>query len=106
MSDHLDLSSMRSRRVNALVESDRRSLQSLQGHRTCDIGETRNSLRAIKRQPADGGHRLRAVQERDAFLGFELHWLNPGLLQSLRARHALALVKGFAFANHRQSEMG
>jgi len=37
-----------------------------------DIGETRNTLGPVQSETADGAHCLRAVQQRDAFLCFEL----------------------------------
>ena len=59
----------------------------------------------MQRQRADGGHRLRAVQQRDAFLRFELKRRNFRAPQSFRARHSLALVKCFAFADYSQCQM-
>ena len=63
---------MRARGVNAFIESYGSSAQSFQRHRASDIGDARKTFRAMKREPADGAHRLRAVQERQTFFDFQL----------------------------------
>ena len=78
MRGNFDLSGMWTRRVNPLVKSDRRIAQSFERHRPGDVGNLRESLRSMQRQTAHGRHRLRSVEQREPFLGFQLQWLDAG----------------------------
>ena len=69
MARHRLLAGMRTRVVNARIKRDRRSFQRFEGHRAGDIGDAGESFRAEEGEPADGVHRLGAIQEREAFFG-------------------------------------
>ncbi len=58
-----------------------------------------------QRQSADGGHRLSAVQQSDAFFRFERNWSYSGGGQRFAAGHSTALIERFALADHNQREM-
>ena len=106
MSGNFHLTRMRSRRVNAFIKRDRRSFQSFERHRAGNIGQPRQSFGAIQRQPADSTHRLRSVQQRQAFLDFQLNGCDPARRKRFGARQSFALVERFAFADRREREMG
>ena len=71
VSGHLHLARVRARGVDALVERDGRAPQCFQRHCACHVCDTREPFRAIKSEAADRRHRLRPVQERETFLGFQ-----------------------------------
>ena len=85
------LPGMRPGVVNALIESDGRAFERLEGHRAGDIGDAGETFRPQESEPANRVHRLGAVEQGEAFLGLQISRLKPGLLQCVRARHALAL---------------
>ena len=57
--------------VNARIEGRRRAAQSLERHGAGQIEQPVHADRAEHGQTADCCHRLRAIQQRQAFLGFE-----------------------------------
>src|ERR1051325_2631230 len=79
-----NLSRMRARLVNAFVERDGRTLERFERHRARDVCEMSQRFCAIKRQRSDSSHRLRAVEQRQTFLNFQLQWRN---LRALESRH-------------------
>ena len=82
-----------------------RALESLERHRTGDIGDARETFCPEEREPANRVHRLGAVEQGETFLGPEIRRLKPGFLQRVRARHALALEKRFPFPEQRKRKM-
>ena len=103
---YFDLPAMRTRRVNAFIESDRRSFQSFERHRAGNICEARQLFCAMQRQSADGSHRLRSVQQRECLL-----WLRvaaarcPRVAKRRRSTCVRSSIKRFALANRGQREM-
>ncbi len=62
---------MRTRLVNPRIERARRAAQRIERHRADHVGGFGQRLRGVKFQTADGQHRLRAVDQADAFLGMQ-----------------------------------
>ena len=62
---------MRPRLVDTLVECDIRASQRVEGKRADHVRGIRQNLRRQQRQHSDRQHALRAVNQRDRFLGFE-----------------------------------
>src|SRR6202140_2278746 len=83
----LDLSSMRARFLNALIEGDVGSLESITCHCADDVGGIDQILGRKQHQNADGQHRLRAINERHRFLRLEHQWLDLGALQGFGTRN-------------------
>ena len=105
MRGNFDLSGMWTRRVNPLIKSDRRIAQSFERHRPGDVGNLRESLRSMQRQTAHGRHRLRSVEQREPFLGFQLQWLDAGETHRGVAFHSFAAPESLAFSDCGQREM-
>ena len=105
VSGRLDLPTVRARVVYALVERGGRAHQGFK-----DIAPDTSALRvrrsrAFERERADGRQSLRAVEQRESFLGFEPEGLYPRAPQSLAARHALAFVESLALAHAAERQM-
>ena len=100
------LSRMRPRRVYALVEGDGRAEQGFQRHRARDVGEAREPGGAPERERAHGGERLRSIEQREAFLRCQADGFDAGALQGGAARHALAAIDRFAFADDAERQVG
>ena len=66
------LARMRPRILQARIECDRRAFERFQTHRAGHIRHASEALRTQKRKAADRVHRLRAVEQGETFLGFEL----------------------------------
>ena len=71
-----------------------------------DVGEAREPRGAPERERAHGGERLRSVEQREAFLGFQADGLDAGALQRDAARHALPAIDRFAFADDAERQVG
>ena len=100
-----NLSRMRPRCVNALVECSRRAHQRFERHGARQIGKPHQSPGARHCQRAHGRHCLRAVQQSQAFFGGKLEWLQAGPLQRFTAGNSLALIERFALADNDQREV-
>src|SRR6185369_16435260 len=100
-----ELSRMRTRSMNAFVESDRRPLQRFQRHRACHIRKSNKFLRASKRERSNGAHRLRAIEKSEAFLHFQLQRRNARMLESFARCESFAAVKNFSFADRCERKM-
>src|SRR5215469_1966070 len=99
------LARVRTRILQPQIKSDRRALQRFETYRAGDVGDSRKAFCAQKRQPADGVHRLCAVEQCQAFFGFELHGLELSLSQRFGAGHPLPFKECLAFADETQSQM-
>ena len=75
------LSGMRARLVNALVEGDIGAFQRVEGERSDNVGGVGQNVGLQHRQQADGQHGLGAVDQRNRFLGFQHQRLDLGALQ-------------------------
>src|ERR1700716_2408690 len=91
--------------MDAFIESDRRSAHRFQSHCAGHIRQERNSFSSMQRQTTDGGHRLGAVEKRDAFLYFELDRFDLRAMQSFPARQPFAAKESFALADNGQCQM-
>ena len=100
---------MRSRRMNARIESLRRPKQRLQRHRARDICERARIQRIRHRQCSHRGHTLRPVDQSQALFCLQHHRNQPGLAQTLGSRQrpyrARPAHLHFALADHRQGQM-
>ena len=96
---------MRPGQVNARIEGGGRAHQRLQRDRSGQIGNLRHAQAARHRQPAHSGHRLGAVQQRQALLGRQNQRLQARPAQRLASGHPLAFVKRLALADHHQRQM-
>src|SRR5579862_5872575 len=72
------LTGVRTRLVNACIKSGGGSAQRLEGHRSSEIEEFRESKRSFDRECSHAGHCLRAVQQRQPLLGPENQGLHAG----------------------------
>ena len=75
------LPGMRAGVVNALIESDGRAFESLESHRTGDIGDPSQPFCPEEGEPANRVHRLSPVEQGEAFLGPEIRRLKPGFFK-------------------------
>src|SRR5580698_4551529 len=100
-----DLAAMRTGRVNTLVEGSWCSAQSFERHGSGEVEEFGDAESAIECERSRCGHRLRAVEEREPFLGFKSEWLDSGGLQSASGSSALALMDDIAFADESEGQM-
>src|SRR5665648_825852 len=72
-----------------------------------EVGGVEQRLAVGHREAADGGHELGAVEEAEAFFGFEGEGREPRGPQSGPGRLAPAFqAEQLALAHHRQDEMG
>ena len=67
------LARVRTRVLQTGIECDGCAFERFETHRPGHICHACEALRARKRQPSDRMHRLGAVQQRQAFLYFQLH---------------------------------
>ena len=96
------LSGMRPARVQLLVPRAVGPAQGLGGHRADDVGRRREDLRVVEREAPDGGHHLRAVDERHALLRSELEGLEARGTEGLSAGAPLRPLDGLAFADEHE----
>jgi hypothetical protein len=92
--------------VDALVEGCRRSAQGFEGHGSGEVEELGDAQGAVERERPGCGHGLRAVEEGQAFLGFEGERLDSGFAEGAAGSGALAFVDHFAFADKGECEVG
>ena len=64
--------------LNAGIEGAGGAFQPVERHGADEIGCVREQFGVEEREASDGQHGLRAVDERDAFLGFERERLEAG----------------------------
>jgi hypothetical protein len=93
------LAGMRSRVVQPRIERRGCALQRFERHGTGNIGQARDAFRAQNRQPADGVHRLCAVEKGEPFFRFQSDRFQLRATQCLCARSSFAREKRFAFAD-------
>ena len=92
--------------MDALVECHGGPAKRREGHRAPHIRQTRQTMRPPQRQAAYRRQRLCAVQQSDAFLGFQPDGFDFGQAQGLAAGQQAALIHGLAFADHAQRQVG
>ena len=99
----LDLSGVRPRSVNSLVKRGIGPLQRVERKRSNHVGGIRQHLGREHAQRSTRQHRLCPVDERNRFLGFQHHRLNPSLFQGIHGRNAPEsfLPPTFAFSHQR-----
>ncbi len=102
----LHLSGVRTRLVNALVKCRVGPFERVAAQAAEHVGGIHQCFRRKQRQRAHSQHGLRAIDQRDGFLGFQYQRLDLRPLQRLRAGNAHAfLVEALAFADQRQRQM-
>ena len=101
-----DLSRLAARRVDARVERRVAAFHRIGRKRAGDEGCFEIGLRREQRRKRQRRRHLRAVQERKAFLGFELERREPGGRQRLTGRHGRAVQARAAFADEHGREVG
>ena len=82
---------------DARIKRHRSAFERFERHCAGNICDPCETLGAEEREATDGVHRLRAVEQREPFLGAKFARLKTRLFQSLRAGHAFAFGKGFPF---------
>ena len=105
MSGRTDLTAMRTGCVDALVECGWRAAQGFERHRTGEVEKLGDAEGAVERERSGCSHGLRAVEEGEAFLGFERERLDSGGLQGATGLGALALIDHFAFADESEGQV-
>ncbi len=88
------------------VEFGAAAHQHLEAHGGRNIGHLGKMDGIIDRQPADGGHHLGAVDQRQTFSGLQLNGLQTALAQHLLAGHFLPFIKRFTQTDQNQRQMG
>ena len=102
----LKLSSMRPRAMDAFIERDIGSAQSVERQRSNHVGGIDQNFCRQQRQCSYRQHGLGAVDQRDCFFGFEHQRLDAGRSQDFRAGNARAFfVQTLAFADQHQRQM-
>jgi hypothetical protein len=101
-----ELGGVRARLMDALVEGDGRAEERFQAHRAGDGSSVADSEGSPQSEPANGVDRLRAVEERETFLGLKLDGVELRAFQALRAGKHFALVAGMAFTDQHKGQMG
>ncbi len=96
---------MRPKIVQAPVEDAFAAEIRFQRDRADDICDGRQPFGAQDTKRRDRRHELRAVDEREAFLGAEHDRLQAGTLERNGARQSLVAVIRFSFADERQRHM-
>ena len=98
---HHHLAGLASRRMNAWIE------RRIAGHARVDAhgggadGGFQHGFQRREGQRAARSHQVRAIEQRQAFLGFQHHWLQATLCQRRCGGHACAFQEHFALAQHR-----
>ena len=93
-------------RVDARVERHVRAEERVEREGAQDVGRADGAERVGHREPADGGHELRAVDEGEALLRLEGHRLEAGGAQGLAAVQDPPVDPALALAHERQREVG
>ena len=88
------------------VEGHGRAEQRLERHGARDVGESGEPHRAPQGERADGGQRLRPVEQRKPFLAFQADGVDCGAAQRLPAGQPLAAVDRFTLADDAEREVG
>ena len=102
----VELSLMRTHNVHGTVERIDAAVVGIERHGGYIVGPVAE-LRGLDDRPAaEGSHVLRAVEQRQAFLGGQVDGLPPHLLQQFGSTHQLTLVFHLAQSDERQAEMG
>ncbi len=70
-----------------------------------NIGDAREPLRAQKREPANGVHRLCAVEQGQPLFCLQLHRFQSSATKRFAAFHSFTLEKRLAFANQTQRKV-
>jgi hypothetical protein len=84
--------------MDALVEGGGRAEERFQGHGAGNVGKAREPRCAPQCERADCGQRLRPVQECEAFLALQAHWLDARAVERLTAWQPVAAIHRFALA--------
>ena len=97
---------MRPERVDSRVERGVRAHQGLERHRAGDVGHAREPSRIEDREGAQAGHEMRAVEERQAFLGLEDERPEAGARERLGGRNLTVAVRDRALADQTERHVG
>ena len=93
--------------LDALLEGADGGAQALETHGADEVGRVQQRLAVGHREAADGGHELRAVEQREAFLGLEREGREPHGPQGGPGRLAPALGRQqLALPHHGEHEVG
>ena len=94
-------------RLDALLEGADGGAQALEAHGADEVGRVQQRLAVGHREAADGGHELRAVEQREALLGLEREGREPGGPQGGPGRLAPPIGRQqLALAHHGEHEVG
>ena len=96
---------MAAQRVDFRMERRRRAHRRIGRQRAGDQRRLRRAVGAEQAGQRQRGRDLRAVDQRQPFLGGEHDRLQPGLGEAVARRHALAVEEDLAFADHRRRHM-
>src|SRR5215472_10917591 len=97
---------MRSRVMNALVESDVSTAKHIESECANHVGRVDQGLRGCQGERSHCQHALCPVDQRDSFLGFEHQRRDLRLAHGISPRNALTLlVKALAFPNQDKRQM-
>ena len=102
----VQLAGDRAQELDALLERADGGAQTLEAHGADQICRIEKPFAVDHGEAADGGHELRAVEERKALFGFEREGREPRGLQSRPGRLAPAVQpEQLALAHHREHEV-
>jgi len=91
--------------MNPLIELGSAPHQNLEAHGRRNVGDFGEPEAVIGRQPADGGHDLRAVDQGEPFPCFEPHGVEAASPQGRLPLHALPLEESFPESYQHEAEM-
>ena len=100
-----DLPGVRACGVDFLVEDLVRAAEGFEAHAPGDLGALDEAGGLGDQQTAQGGHHLRAVDQRQPFLGRQRDGLDAGLGQYAGRRDGLAVDETLALAHQHQRQM-
>ena len=101
----VDLALVAAQRVDIRMERRRRAHGGIGRQRAGDQRRLRGTMGAEQAGQRQRGRDLRAVDQRQAFLGGQHDRLQAGCGESAARRHALAVEEGFALAHHHRRHM-
>ncbi len=91
--------------MKPLVIGTGRPAQRLQRHGRGHLCRLEEPIQMMHLQASDREHRLRSIQQGDAFLGLQLQRPQPCLSQACSSRNSLTSDEGLPFADQHQRHM-
>jgi hypothetical protein len=102
----LDLTRVGTARLESRAVRHLSATQGLHGDGRDDAGRARQPVSRCQHERADGTHHLRAVEQGQAFLGFEHQGFQAGFCERSGGRHGAPFVLHHAMADDGQCQMG